>query len=352
MGCTSSKVEDTSALINSRIEQQLKAEKPDPNELKILLLGAGESGKSTVVKQMKLLHGGGFLSEEVDGYREVIIGNLFYGMDTVLEGLHKLSIPFEHQHNVEYARYIQTLPRPFNEARLSETLALALRSLWSDQGVKTVMKKSHQFQIIDSLTYYLENLDRIAGVHYVPSDQDILRSRVKTTGITETHFKIDDVRFRMMDVGGQRSERKKWIHCFEGVTAVLYLIAISEYDQTLVEDDNVNRMHEALSLFDSVCNSKWFQRTSVILFLNKTDIFRQKIATSRISNYFPDFKGGDDFDLGANYFRHRFESLNKHQTKHIYTHFTCATDTNNIRFVMAAVKDILMQNNLRQVGLL
>lgn len=70
----------------------------------------------------------------------------------------------------------------------------------------------------------------------------------------------------MFDVGGQRSERKKWIHCFENVTAIIFLAAISEYDSTLVEDENVNRMMEALTLFDTICNSRWFQKTSIICF--------------------------------------------------------------------------------------
>lgn len=95
----------------------------------------------------------------------------------------------------------------------------------------------------------------------------------------------------MFDVGGQRSERKKWIHCFENVTAVIFLAAISEYDQVLVEDEAVNRMQEALTLFDSICNSRWFQETSMILFLNKKDKFADKLPKSPLGNYFTDYEG-------------------------------------------------------------
>ena len=42
---------------------------------------------------------------------------------------------------------------------------------------------------------------------------------------------------RLFDVGGQRSERKKWIHCFEDVTAIIFCVAMSEYDQVLHEDE-------------------------------------------------------------------------------------------------------------------
>ena len=95
----------------------------------------------------------------------------------------------------------------------------------------------------------------------------------------------------MFDVGGQRSERKKWIHCFENVTTILFLVAISEYDQLLFEDETVNRMQEALTLFDSICNSRWFIKTSIILFLNKIDRFKEKLPVSPMNNYFPDYEG-------------------------------------------------------------
>jgi guanine nucleotide-binding protein subunit alpha len=171
----------------------------------------------------------------------------------------------------------------------------------------------------------------------MPDDQDVLRSRVKTTGITETTFIIGDLTYRMFDVGGQRSERKKWIHCFENVTTILFLVAISEYDQLLFEDETVNRMQEALTLFDSICNSRWFIKTSIILFLNKIDRFKEKLPVSPMKNYFPDYEGGEDYGQACDYILNRFVSLNQHETKQIYTHFTCATDTTQIRFVMAAV---------------
>lgn len=143
----------------------------------------------------------------------------------------------------------------------------------------------------DWLFSYFDSIDRIAQPNYLPTDQDVLRSRVKTTGITETTFIIGDLTYRMFDVGGQRSERKKWIHCFENVTTILFLVAISEYDQLLLEDETVNRMQEALTLFDSICNSRWFVKTSIILFLNKIDRFREKLPVSPMRNYFPDYEG-------------------------------------------------------------
>ena len=89
------------------------------------------------------------------------------------------------------------------------------------------------------LSSYFNCLDRMASPNYLPTDQDILRSRVKTTGITETTFKVGELTYKLFDVGGQRSERKKWIHCFENVTALVFLVSLSEYDQMLYEDESV-----------------------------------------------------------------------------------------------------------------
>lgn len=200
---------------------------------------------------------------------------------------------------------------------------------------------------------YFDSIMRIGHTNYMPSDQDVLRSRVKTTGITETTFHVHNTVYRMFDVGGQRSERKKWIHCFENVTAIVFLVAISEYDQVLIEDNSVNRLQESLTLFDSICNSKWFTKTSIILFLNKIDLFAEKLGRSPLSKYFPEYTGGAKYEAACQYLLYRFVSLNaKHETKQVYTHFTCATDTKQIRFVMSAVNDIVLHDNLRNVGLL
>lgn len=61
----------------------------------------------------------------------------------------------------------------------------------------------------------------------------------------------------MYDVGGQRNERKKWIHCFDDVTAVIFVASLSEYDQVLYEDNTVNRMEEAVTLFSDIANSRY-----------------------------------------------------------------------------------------------
>lgn len=151
----------------------------------------------------------------------------------------------------------------------------------------------------------------------------------------ETHFTIGELTYKLFDVGGQRSERRKWLNIFDSVTALVFLIAISECklmrtsmpdiselttedDQRLYEDETVNRMQEAMTLFESVANSRWFTKTSIILFLNKIDLFRAKLPNSPLSVTFPDYKGGPSYDAACAFLLEKFVGLNKNPSKSIY----------------------------------
>ncbi|KAG1276371.1 hypothetical protein G6F65_009273 [Rhizopus arrhizus] len=314
--------------------------------------GAGESGKSTILKQMKLIHDGGYSRDEREAFKEIIFSNTVQSMRVILEAMENMGISLAVPQNNSYVSVILDLPTQIELESLPPEATLAIKSLWKDPNLLSVFERSREYQLNDSAKYYFDSIDRIGEASYVPTDQDVLRSRVKTTGITETTFVIGDLTYRMFDVGGQRSERKKWIHCFENVTAIIFLVAISEYDQVLIEDETVNRMQEALTLFDSICNSRWFVKTSIILFLNKIDIFKEKLERHPLNESFSDFTGANTYEGASDYVLNRFLSLNQSDTKQIYTHLTCATDTEQIKFVMAAVNDIIIQNNLRDVGLL
>lgn len=113
-----------------------------------------------------------------------------------------------------------------------------------------------------------------------------------------------------------------------------------------------SRMAESLRLFDSICNNNWFVSTSLILFLNKKDLLAQKIRRTPLTVCFPEYSGQNTYEEAAVYIQRQFEDLNRNkETKEIYSHFTCATDTSNIQFVFDAVTDVIIQNNLKYIGL-
>uniref|UniRef100_A0A1I8IVW7 Guanine nucleotide-binding protein G(q) subunit alpha n=1 Tax=Macrostomum lignano TaxID=282301 RepID=A0A1I8IVW7_9PLAT len=353
MGCANSAPADHNQdNKNRQIERQLRADAEKAmKEVKLLLLGAGECGKSTILKQMTIIHGKGYSEEERKEYVAIVYANTVQSMSTILQALETLGIEASDAVKSD-AKIVNGYVRSAEEGEFPQELVAALRRLWVDPIVQECFARAKEYQLNDSAGYYLDSLDRLAAPGYLPTEQDVLRSRVKTTGIVETNFHFKDLDFKVYDVGGQRSERKKWMHCFEGVTAILFLVAMSEYDLKLVEDQTTNRMHESMRLFESICNSQWFVNTSIILFLNKRDLFEEKIKRSSLTICFEEYSGADNYDEASQYIRVKFEDLNKRKaTKTIYTHFTCATDTNNIKVVFDAVIDIIIKNNLKDCGL-
>lgn len=346
MGCCS---EDEESRKNRQIQRELALDrKKTQKTVKLLLLGAGDSGKSTIAKQMKIIHLEGFSDEERLGYKTTIANNIFTAVRTLIHQCNKFGYELS-KANESRAQVIVNYPRD-QEPVITKEIGDIVTALWQDPAIKDTFNRSNEYQLNDSTQYYFENIGRIAQPNYVPNEQDVLRSRVKTTGVLETLFEVEDIYFRLVDVGGQRSERRKWIHCFEDVTAIIFCVAISEYDLKLYEDNETNRMHESLQLFKELCNTKWFQGTAFILFLNKKDIFEEKIKRSPLTVCFPDYNGPQTFEACSQFVQDRFVELNENKEKDIYAHLTCATDTDNIIIVFNAVRHIILTKILDTLG--
>ncbi|KAK4703666.1 hypothetical protein P7C70_g2550, partial [Phenoliferia sp. Uapishka_3] len=149
--------------------------------------------------------------------------------------------------------------------RLGLIIKDAIGALWADPSTRAVVDQSMSFQLNDSASYFFDAISRIGEPKYIPTDQDILRTRVRSTGITEERFRVKGHVLRVFDVGGQRSERKKWIHCFENVQVLVFVAAISEIGQQLWEDETISRMDEATMLFESISSSRWFEKSAFVL---------------------------------------------------------------------------------------
>ncbi|KAG6828996.1 hypothetical protein H0H92_006068 [Tricholoma furcatifolium] len=325
------------------------------NQVKVLLLGSGDSGKSTILKQMRLIHKIPFTSQEIESFRQLIFDNLTRGLKFLLDAMDDMELKVS-EANIENVDLIATA----SDVREGEPFPInfyePLKSLWMDEGVQKAWERGNEAALPENLAYFFSSLDRLFDPSYTPLEQDIIRCRVRTIGITETNFQLRDHQMLMVDVGGQKSERRKWIHCFQDVTSILFLVSLSGYDQCLVEDKDANQMQDAMTIWDSICHSQWFKSTSIILFLNKNDLFEKKVYTSDIKNFFPhgprrrwltlpqDFDGEPgDVRAGREYFKRRFAKLaqkaGRSKEREIYIHMTTATDTAMLRVVMAAVEE-------------
>ncbi|XP_076043285.1 G protein alpha s subunit [Oratosquilla oratoria] len=357
---------------NKRINKQIQVDKQVYRAThRLLLLGAGESGKSTIVKQMRILHVDGFSEEEK---REKIKGircNIRDAILTITGNMSTLTPPIalenpEHQFRVDYIQD-DASKKDFNyPAEFYEHTEI----LWNDRGVQACYERSNEYQLIDCAKYFLDRVGIVKQPDYTPTEQDILRCRVLTLGIYETRFQVDKVNFHMFDVGGQRDERRKWIQCFNDVTAIIFVTACSSYNMVLREDPSQNRLKESLELFKSIWNNRWLRTISVILFLNKQDLLAEKIKAnkSKLEDYFSDFaryqtpvdatveSGEDPEVVRAKYFIRdeflRVSTASGDGKHYCYPHFTCAVDTENIRRVFNDCRDIIQRMHLRQYELL
>lgn len=347
---SSGSAEDRAAMKASKEIEKLmnKQFEMDNSKVKLLLLGAGESGKSTIFKQMRVLFGAPLTEDEKQQITPVVYNNTITSMKILCSETKNMGYDGE----VLVKDKLDFMLGLDDACEINDEIGGAIKDLWTDPGILQTWKRRAEFQIVESVKYYFNEIERIMKDDYVATQQDMLLARVRTSGIVTEKYVIDGVEFEMYDVGGQRNERKKWIHCFDDVTAVIFVAALSEYDQVLFEDSTANRMTEAVDLFGEICNNKVFQSSSMILFLNKKDLYEEKIKDVHIGDQpaFANFDGkvgdADYYDKGIAYFLDMFTAQNTNPERQIYSHATCATDSKNVEVVFNSCKDIIMRKNM------
>jgi len=316
-------------------------------EFKILLLGPGESGKSTIFRQMKIVQDkGGYSEEERLRFKPIVYSNCISQMIILVTVAQKQQLNFDNVENDRAAN--QLLELQPSEHLWTPEIGLTIKKLWADSAIQTVYHSTiKNYQLNDTADYFFINIDRFIPENYIPSIADVLRVRVRSTGIEEAEFVFDKMLFKVIDVGGQRSERRKWIHCFSQVTSVLFCASLCDYCQKLRENSNINRMDEALELFSEVVNSAYFNTSSIILFLNKVDIFEQKLTEIPLSSYFRTFQGGGK-DIACEFIKARFLDYVSDNSK-LYPHITCALDTDQIEHVIFDVRAEILKHCIEEI---
>mmetsp|Transcript_12579 Transcript_12579/g.19036 ORF Transcript_12579/g.19036 Transcript_12579/m.19036 type:complete len:433 (+) Transcript_12579:61-1359(+) len=419
---------DPDGQINQSISNHMQlAQKDASNAHNVLLLGPGDSGKSTILKQMMCIHG----IMSTHDHRRLIVEKVVEYMVILCKYSRDLNILLTSADNEDGAdtvnaslEYMLSLPSPCD---INIEIAAHMKRLWAASGIQSTLaqREKYRIQIPDNVAYFFdERLDDIASESYEPTFEDYIRMRFRTTGVHGQKFQVsfggDGQRiplnehgagvasvsgreapsssasgtaanagagkppvsllpqdsghksasagativhtFNVIDVGGQRAERKKWInHLSDNVEAVIYVVAISEYDMTCFEDSNTLRLHEALTLFADVLKKGFMQDKSVTIFFNKYDLFQEKLKDpeqATIDEFFDDFpadaKNPRNADDVVEFVYKKFVALyNEAHTSSIsppHFHCTYALDTEQVDKLMVGMQTDLIKRNLKRIA--
>ncbi|KAJ3389285.1 Guanine nucleotide-binding protein G(i) subunit alpha-1 [Entophlyctis sp. JEL0112] len=376
---------------NSKAAAERKKESPIAR-VNFLLLGAGESGKTTIFKQMKLINGIRLTDEDyLKDIKDLISGmnklHIPYGFDpetprdsgatfaqldeknstltletpdsrysdassvdfsivdlqasfgrqkkpvvdafaeSAMQQYERNGGEWGQQGNAAYAaQFLSFIELDFNsDSHFPDLLVDAVKTVWADPGVN-----------------FLNDIDRIFSLEYVPTVQDVLLCRDQTQSVQEVSFTINKTVFRVCDIGGQRTQRKKWAAYFEGINAILFVASIAGFDKTTSEDSATNRLLESLLLFESICNNPVFKKTPIFLLMNKIDQFKEKLKCKQISSYFTDYQGQNTYEEGCAYFKNMFLKVNKYRDRKLHVHFLSAIDTHYTTKVLESINSITL----------
>lgn len=302
---------------SNMLDKQLKEGKSmAKTSHRILLLGAGGCGKSTVMKQMKMITGSRFEPKEVREYSTTVRHNLLSSLHLLSKYCYEFGYDLDSKENEAIAtKYremkvvdIDQLAKGFGGSELKERIRHA-DSLWKDSAIQKTFIRGNEFSLLENTEFFIETVGArvILPEDYKATVDHILRSRKATENITEYTFRAEgreNTQITLVDVGGQKDKRKKWIRIFDRCSLILFVASLNEYDMVLEEDPTKNRMNESLELFDGIRSMRWFENTPIVLFLNKKDLFEKKIKHSPPT--FPDYKGGNDPKKAIEYFKNLF----------------------------------------------
>ncbi|KIM41875.1 hypothetical protein M413DRAFT_139827 [Hebeloma cylindrosporum] len=236
-----------------------------------------------------------------------------------------------------------------------------IKALWEDDLI-TEMLNRRKVRLEDAPGFFINDTDRIANRDYQPTDDDVIRARLRTLGVQEYRFIFDHGRtmgeeWRLYDVGGTRSSRAAWYPYFDDVDAIIFLAPISPFDEKLAEDRRVNRLEDSYLLWRSVCSCKLLARTQIILFLNKCDLLQAKLQRGvRIRDSVPSF--GDrknDLATATRYFQQHFKEISRNNSpmqRPFYVHLTSVIDTRSTAVTLGAVEESILREHLRRADLM
>ncbi|KAJ1547411.1 hypothetical protein HK096_003055, partial [Nowakowskiella sp. JEL0078] len=277
----------------------------------ILLLGSGESGKTTVIKGIKIVNKILSTPQELQDIASSLRRNAIQCMNVLIEQIELLGFKVEDESLQAHIDVVKKIGIDDDDGEvLTLPMVDAIIALWNSELIAKVWARRKEYWILDSTEFYFKHVARFSDEDFEPTEEDSVMARVMTTGILTTEINISPLRFTVVDVGGQRNERRKWIHTMDDCSVIVYVVNLAGYNSVLFEDQTQNRMVECLSLFKQTANNPIFAETPIFLIFNKKDLFETKIREDPITSCpcFEDFKGSSELRENLDFIENKFKS--------------------------------------------
>eukprot|EP00924_Labyrinthula_sp_SR-Ha-C_P011763 maker-scaffold_69-snap-gene-0.52-mRNA-1 protein AED:0.05 eAED:0.05 QI:96/1/1/1/0.8/0.66/6/59/381 len=272
--------------------------------VKMLLYGPGECGKTTILRRMMLIHGNtDVINRELRMYRGRICFNVIEGAALVVKALRKF---YGREFEKEFIQdaniilevekyYVETVQSVVN-ATLEEPndqLVPAILNIYNNSKTfRRLLELRTEFSLFETWEHFAKKLSEYpmwGGPNWMPQNSDLLHSRIRSTGHSDFLFQQQNTYYELIDIGGQRTERKKFFFLFSEMDCLIFVASMSDYNERLYEDLTENRLRETLRVWKKTVHLPQFQDSYIILFLNKFDLFLHKYRDKKVP--IPRYKG-------------------------------------------------------------
>jgi len=235
-----------------------------------------------------------------------------------------------------------------------------IAALWGDDDVRAALEV-RDMRLEDKSGFFLDDLYRIANRDYEPTDDDVVRARLRTMGVQEYRFVFETGReagqeWIFYDVGGSRSHRASWHPYFMDVKAIIFLAPISVFDEKIEGEGGINRLEDSIKFWTTICKSKLLAKVELILLLNKCDILKRKLARGVSMKRYISTYGDRDNDMptASKYLRKHFQEIarkNSPEPRRIHAFLTTAIDTSAMADILSTIRGRIVNENLQSAEL-
>jgi GTPase SAR1 family protein len=341
---------------------------PGPQEPKqfsktfrILLLGAGESGKTTFTQQLSLIHNINQISDEERKRNtlQALHENIIQCMSATAANALRLGFAFSQEEN-EKLDAIKTA------LKLDRVFAEDVLQLWNTEVMQKSYQQKNKYWVLDTAEWLIGNVTRFAEDSYMPTREDIILSRRRTTGITEHTYIVDDTAFTIIDVGGQRAERRKWVQFFADVHCIVFFVSAIGFCKVLFEDRNTYQMKEALELFSATfrvpapqtgprIDNDWqdyvFETTPIHVVFNKMDMLESSLLKHNLSSCFPAYKAHNSPDPVMSFLQQIFTERVASIRAPPDFHRISATNEEDVHDIFSKISNFLVEKEKAGIAL-